>query len=464
MIIRNFYNDKLAAATYLVGCGATGEAILIDPLRNIAPYLQKAKDEGLRIVAVTETHIHADFLSGLRQVVAETGATGYLSDEGDSDWKYAFAGETGMKLVKHGDKILVGNLSLEVIHTPGHTPEHISFLLVDHPAGDTPHSLFTGDFIFAGDVGRPDLLERAAHVVGTMEKGARVLYNSIKETSELPDSLLIWPAHGAGSACGKSLGGSPVTSLGYERKTNWAFQIHDVDEFVKNILEGQPEPPKYFKEMKRLNKLGPSILSDKVNIPELSSENECRFAGSGVQWIDSRKATTCRKGHKKDALVIPQSKNFITWVGWLLEYELPIGLVVDNGDSVAEVVTDLQSIGLDHVVGWIQGSELDNQSTVAIQEITCQDIQSTDTVLDVRGLGEWLKVHMSESIHIPLGYVKDRAQEIPRNQRLVVHCASGGRSPIAVSLLQQLGYDDVVELQGGMNAVQSNCPQLIAIK
>ena len=213
MIIRNFYNDKLAAATYLVGCGATGEAILIDPLRNIAPYLQKAKDEGLRIVAVTETHIHADFLSGLRQVVAETGATGYLSDEGDSDWKYAFAGETGMKLVKHGDKILVGNLSLEVIHTPGHTPEHISFLLVDHPAGDTPHSLFTGDFIFAGDVGRPDLLERAAHVVGTMEKGARVLYNSIKETSELPDSLLIWPAHGAGSACGKSLGGSPVTSL-----------------------------------------------------------------------------------------------------------------------------------------------------------------------------------------------------------------------------------------------------------
>ena len=220
MIIRNFYDDKLAQASYLVGCAATGEAIVIDPLRDIQQYLDMAEAQNLRITAVTETHIHADYLSGSRELAAATGARLFLSDEGDDLWKYAYANKSGATLVKDGDVIRIGNLTLKVMHTPGHTPEHISFLLTDHPMSNEPHSLFTGDFVFVGDVGRPDLLERAANFEGTMEAGARTLFRSLRKLDELADSLLIWPGHGAGSACGKALGGSPVTTLGYERKTN----------------------------------------------------------------------------------------------------------------------------------------------------------------------------------------------------------------------------------------------------
>jgi len=238
MIIRNFFEPKLAQASYLVGCAKTGEAIVIDPLRDIAQYLEMAAAEGLRITHITETHIHADYLSGTRELAAATGAKVYLSDEGGSDWTYEFSSDPNVSLMKDGFVIRVGNLSLKAVHTPGHTPEHMSFLLTDHPASEEPHSFFTGDFIFAGDVGRPDLLERAASFQGTMEKGARVLFQSIQATAALPDSLLIWPAHGAGSACGKSLGGSPVTSLGYERKANWAFQIKSEEAFVEAVLAG----------------------------------------------------------------------------------------------------------------------------------------------------------------------------------------------------------------------------------
>ncbi|MEI7985449.1 MAG: MBL fold metallo-hydrolase, partial [Armatimonadota bacterium] len=181
MIIRNFYDEKLAQASYLVGCAVTGEAIVIDPLRDIDQYLAMATAQGLHITAVTETHIHADFLSGSRELSAATGATMYLSDEGDDLWKYSFADDSKAVLIKDGYKIKIGNLTLEAVHTPGHTPEHLSFLLVDHPASELPHSFFTGDFIFLGDVGRPDLLERAANFVGTMEKGARVLFSSLKK-------------------------------------------------------------------------------------------------------------------------------------------------------------------------------------------------------------------------------------------------------------------------------------------
>ena len=240
MYLKRFYDENLAHASYLVGCQASGEAVVIDAGRDVRPYLGDAEAQGLKIVAVTETHIHADFLSGSRQLAQETGAKMYLSKEGGADWQYQFASENDV-MVGDGDVIKIGNLTLDVMHTPGHTPEHISFILTDHPASEKPIGAFTGDFVFVGDVGRPDLLEKAAGLKDTMKKGAVDLFHSLKRFKELPDHLQIWPAHGAGSACGKALGAVPSSVLGYEKIANWAFKITAEEEFVDAILDGQPK-------------------------------------------------------------------------------------------------------------------------------------------------------------------------------------------------------------------------------
>lgn len=449
MIIRNFYNDKLAQASYLVGCQATGEAIVIDPLRDVQPYLQMAESQGLRIVAVTETHIHADYLSGTRQLAAQTGATMYLSDEGGPDWTYAFGQDPNVVLMKDGHVIRFGNLTLKAIHTPGHTPEHLSFLLTDHPAGEQPHSFFTGDFLFASDVGRPDLLERAANIANTMEKGARILFQSIQKTASLPDSLLVWPAHGSGSACGKALGGSPVTSLGYERATNWAFQIKDEGKFVDEVLAGQPEPPHYFAMMKRLNKQGPAVLPAMPNPPHLET--------TIGQAIDVRSGASIRGGFEPGAIAIPSGKGLTNWSGWLLDYEKPYTLIADSEEQAVQAALDMASIGLDHIQGW----RLPQGDLTPIEDVTCSQIQEGDFVLDVRGANEFAEVHMAKAAHIPLGYLSGRLEELPRDRRIVVHCASGGRSPIAVSILRKAGFEQVAEISGGIQQVQQRCPVLL---
>ncbi|WP_145653444.1 MBL fold metallo-hydrolase, partial [Bacillus paralicheniformis] len=213
MLLRYFYDEKLAHASYLVGCQKTGEAIVIDPGRNLKPYLQAAEDEGLNITAAAETHIHADFVSGARELGATHQAKLYLSDEGDADWKYQYVDELKHQLVKDGDRFSIGNLMFEVMHTPGHTPESISFLLTDGGGNaDRPIGIFTGDFVFVGDIGRPDLLEKAAGIKGTSQSGAREMFKSLGKFKQLPDYLQVWPAHGAGSACGKALGAIPTTT------------------------------------------------------------------------------------------------------------------------------------------------------------------------------------------------------------------------------------------------------------
>ncbi|MBA3533266.1 MAG: MBL fold metallo-hydrolase, partial [Ardenticatenales bacterium] len=254
MILRYLYDSNLAQASYLVGCAATGEALIIDPNREVEQYIAAAAREGLRITAVTETHIHADFLSGARELADKTGARLYLSDEGGPEWSYGFA-HLGLK---DGDTFMVGNVRLEALHTPGHTPEHVAFLLTDTANAAEPMGIFSGDFVFVGDIGRPDLLESAAGVADSKEPGARTLYRSVQRFKQYPDYLQLWPGHGAGSACGKALGAIPSTTLGYERRFNWAFTTQDEESFIATVLDGQPEPPRYFAQMKRLNKVGPA--------------------------------------------------------------------------------------------------------------------------------------------------------------------------------------------------------------
>ena len=353
MILKRFYDEKLAHASYLVGCEATDEAIVIDPGRNVDPYIEAANKEDVRITAVTETHIHADLLSGARELSARTGAQMFLSDEGTEEWKYAFADDPKVTLVKDGDSIRVGYVRLDVLASPGHTPEHICFIMTDEAAAERPLGAFTGDFVFVGDVGRPDLLERAANIKGTMEAGGRQLFSSIQKFRNFDDGLIIWPAHGAGSSCGKSLGGVPVSSLGYEKLSNWALKIDDEQEFVDEVLSGQPEPPKYFAMMKKLNKEGPAVLGGFKTPPRLAGERLLGLLESGEQVVDMRPVAIAMNKPIPGTTNIQMGKSFTNWAGWLLKYDRPIYLISESEADVEQAVRDLASIGLDDVEGWL---------------------------------------------------------------------------------------------------------------
>ena len=463
MLLKHIYDPKLAQASYLIGCQATGEAVVVDPNRDVEQYVNLAEDEGLRITHVTETHIHADFVSGARELASVTGAQLYLSDEGDADWKYRFAKSAGAQLVRDGDEFKVGNLRFQVMHTPGHTPEHISFLVTDTLATDRPIGVLTGDFVFVGDVGRPDLLEKAAKVVGTMEAGARTLFRSLQRFKELPDHLQIWPGHGAGSACGKALGAVPQSTVGYEKIANWGLRAENEAEFVAGVLAGQPEPPRYFAEMKRINKEGPPILGGFHRPERLPLAQLEQRLTAGEVIVDTRPAAEFAAGHVPGTINIPLNRSFNTWAGWLIPYGRDFSLIAhahDGHAAIDEAVRDLAFIGLDAVAGYFSaevidqwkaaGHELGKIPQVSSSELAERVRDGNVAVLDVRGQAEWEEGHMPGVPNIPVGYLAERLEEIPRDRPLVVHCQSGSRSAIAASVLRASGFQDVSNLSGGI--------------
>ena len=460
MLLKRIYDESLAQASYLIGCPATGEALVVDPNRDVAQYVKAAADEDLTITHVTETHIHADFVSGSRELAKITGAELLLSDEGGPDWKYAFAKEAGARLLHDGDTFMVGNLKFEVLHTPGHTPEHISFLVTDTPATDKPMGAVTGDFVFVGDVGRPDLLEKAAKIVGTMEAGARTLYRSLNRFKQLPDYLQIWPGHGAGSACGKALGAVPFSTLGYEKIANWGFGAATEDEFVEMVLAGQPEPPKYFAEMKRINKEGPRLLGGFHRPRLLSSDSIDALLRDRKMVVDTRNAEAFAAGHIPGTINIPINKSFTTWAGWLVPFHTEFYLVADDG--IDESVRDLAMIGLDQIAGYFNtdvvgkwaassGQELETIGQIDAGELASRIRSNEVTVIDVRGHAEWEGAHLPGVENIPVGYINDRLGEVPASKPVVVQCQSGSRSAIAASVLQASGIKNVVNLTGGIS-------------
>ena len=321
MFFRRFYDDQLAQASYLLGCQATGQALVVDPNRHVEPYLRAAEAEGLRVTHVTETHIHADFVSGARELAERAVARLLLSDAGGADWRYRYAAAACAEPLRDGSSFRVGAIECTVRHTPGHTPEHLTFLVTDTAAATEPMGALTGDFLFVGDVGRPDLLERVAHVAGTMEAGARQLFRSLQRFATLPDYLQIWPGHGAGSACGKALGAVPQSTLGYERRFNWAFGIVNEDEFVRAVLAGQPDPPRYFAEMKRINRDGPRVLGRMPRPARLTVDDLALALADGAPVVDTRPAHDYVAGAVPGTINIPAGRAFTTWAGWLLPYE-----------------------------------------------------------------------------------------------------------------------------------------------
>lgn len=458
MLLKRFYDDQLAQASFLVGCQATGEALVLDPTRDADQYLAAATAEGLRVTHVTETHIHADFVSGSRELATRTGAALLLSAEGGPDWQYRFAKDAGATLLHDGDSFMVGNVRFDVIHTPGHTPEHITFIVTDTPATLRPLGAFTGDFIFVGDVGRPDLLERAAHVEGTMEASARQLFRSLRRFAEQPDYLQLWPGHGAGSACGKALGAMPQTTLGYERVVNWAFGISDEDEFVRAVLAGQPEPPAYFAQMKRINRNGPPILGTWPAPPELKPEALADKLSAGGIIVDLRPTSEFAQGHVPGTLNIPLNKSFSTWAGSLLPYDRDLYLIApDTGARAADAIRALTMIGLDRVRGifppsaitaWGTHRELEQVAQVDAAGLAARS--GDVTVIDVRNQSEWDAGHIAGAVHLPLATLAARLDELPRDTPLVLQCQGGGRSSIASALLQANGIKNVSNLRGGI--------------
>ena len=454
MYLKYFYDEKLAQASYLVGCAKTGEALVVDPMRAITPYLRAAEKEGLRITHVTETHIHADFVSGSRELAAATGATLYLSDMGDADWKYAFADDPTVILVRDGDTWMVGNVKVEVVHTPGHTPEHIAFMITDTAGANRPIGVFSGDFLFAGDVGRPDLLEEAAGYKGTKEVGARQQYQTVQRFQAMPDYLQIWPGHGAGSACGKALGAMPSTTLGYEKLFNPAFQHGDEATFVRWLLDGQPEPPKYFAQMKKVNKLGPALLSQLPAPVNFDRRMLNAVVADGGQVIDLRDRGQFAFSYVPGTVNIPaDSTSYVTYLGWLVDYARPVYLLLPSIDSEPSVLSDLRSIGIDDVPGYFS-PEVAAHDTQALPMITAKELarrlpQNGLTILDVRGKNEYTARHVVGAKHVPLGYLPDRLHEIPRTTPVITQCASGYRSQIAASLLQAAGFENVIAMNEG---------------
>jgi hydroxyacylglutathione hydrolase len=463
VFFRQIYDRKLAQYSYLIGCQATREAVVVDPMRDVDVYLDMAASEGLKLVVAAETHIHADFLSGAREL-AERGVTVHVSAEGGADWQSEWLKGSAYshRLLRNGDHFMIGRIRFNVWHTPGHTPEHVCYLVTDTPAGASiPVGLLSGDFVFVGDVGRPDLLETAAGQVGSMESGARNLYDSIRAFRGLDPSIQLWPAHGAGSACGKSLGAVPMSTVGYELAANPSIAAAtDPDAFVAYILEGQPEPPLYFARMKRDNRDGPAVLGA-LPEPRLIPPNKLAdLAGAtGVAVLDTRTWDEYRHAHLPGALFVPLNSAFNTVAGCYVPEKMPIVLLVSEA-RLREAVVDLVHVGLDQIIGYATPDMFrayaPKGKTASIAQIEPEDIDRTVAsgafLLDVRREAELLERGRIAGAHnIAHTRLLARMSEVPRNQPVVVHCASGSRSTYAAGLLDRLGYR-VTNVAGGFEA------------
>jgi hydroxyacylglutathione hydrolase len=459
MILERIFDELLAQASYLIGCEETKTAIVIDPNRDVDQYVELAAAKKLTITHVTETHIHADFVSGARELARRTKAELILSGSGGRDWQYAFAGDADARIVRHSDTIDVGTVHITVRETPGHTPEHICFLVTDRTLSDRPVGMATGDFIFAGDVGRPDLLEKAANVEGASQVLAKALFQSIRATRNLPDYLQLWPGHGAGSACGKSLGAMPSTTLGFERVANWAFQIEEEAAFVAEALAGQPEPPAYFARMKQLNRDDPPTAPALKTLPRLDVGALETALGDGTAVIDVRSSADFAAGHIPSTLSVPLGTSLPKWAGTLLSYDQDIVLLADTADRIRRARHALMLIGMDRVVGqggkplrtaWAKA----HGPLATVTRLEMQDLSSADgrTIVDVRGVAEFRDGHVPGSVHHYLGDLAESMQSASRDQPIALYCKSGTRASIAASILQAQGFTDVAVAPGGIDA------------
>ncbi len=458
MFLRQIFDPRLSQYAYVIGCQRTGEAIVVDPERDVERYRQVAAENDLKIVAVAETHIHADFVSGARALVEAGGVQAYLSTEGGADWQSEWARDRPDVTHLHdGDHFFVGRIRFDVRHTPGHTPEHICFVVTDEGGGATePIALLSGDFLFVGDAGRPDLLESAAGIGGTQQKGANDLYTSLRRLDGLSDFLQVLPAHGAGSACGKALGAVPSSTLGYERRFNPTLRLAlhgGADDFAASILTGQPEPPLYFAEMKRVNRAGPDLAARGPTPPAWTVEKAMAAVERGeIVLLDTRARTEFLQAHLRGSLYAPAAGSFSDFAGSYLAPDDKIVLVVEREEIAAAAALELFRIGFDHIAGWVRAAELPaaGEALAQVQRVRFDELESWlakhpgTSILDVRRAAEFAGGHLRGAKNIAHTRLRARLAEVPEAPFVLVHCQSGMRALAAVAFLRRLGRDAVM--------------------
>src|SRR5690625_69012 len=458
MLLERIYDEDLAQASYLIGCQARGEAIVVDPRRDIDVYLNLAEANDMEIIAVTETHIHADYLSGTRELARATGAQMYVSDEGGPDWTYG-PGFEGAVRMTDGDEIAVGNITVTAVHTPGHTPEHLSFLVTDGAQSNEPGFMLTGDFVFVGDLGRPDLLDEAAGGIDTRFGGAKALFRSLKEKFlTLPDYVQVLPAHGSGSACGKALGAVPTSTVGYERHFSWwAKYLRDDDEegFISVLLAGQPDAHAYFGRMKIENREGPALLGTPA-APRLYSAAELAeaIAADTVVFIDTRPIDEVHTGTPARALNIPGVEKAATYGAWAYAPQResrPIVLLAANAEEASAYRNPFVRVGIDAVAGYISslaGLELVEPQVIEVAELA---EFGHALLLDMRNTTEYAEGHLPGARQLSAGRALWHTDTLPRTGTIVTYCQSGTRNGVGASALRRAGFD-VAELAGSFEA------------
>jgi hydroxyacylglutathione hydrolase len=461
MLFERFEDSGLSQFSYAVGCPGAEAVAIVDPRRDVDVYETFAADRNVEITHVLETHVHADFASGARELAERTGASLCLSayDEGE---KYDV--QFPHRELEDGSTLDLGSVRIRALHTPGHTPEHLSFLVYDtHRSADVPEVMLSGDFLFVGSLGRPDLLGEESK-----RELARRLFASVREKlAPLPDGLEVHPGHGAGSMCGAGMSARPLTTLGFERVANPYLDPGLTEQaFVEKILGSAPPFPPYYRRMKTLNAEGPPILGDLPGRDPIPVEEFHALVEAGNVVVDLRDQLAFGGGHVPGALGIGVDGSLSTWAAWVVPYDQPILLIPETPFAVDPAVRALVRVGLDRIRGWLEGGmnawrqeglPIATLPQMSIPELA-RALESRDPVdvLDVRADGEWSAGHIEGAIHVHGGLLEDRLDEVPRNGRpLAVICGSGYRSTVAASVLKRAGFGDVRNVPGGMRAWRS---------
>ena len=454
MILKQYYLGCLAHASYLIVDEVSGEAAVVDPQRDIDQYVVDAAELGCHIGHVFLTHMHADFIAGHLELRDREGATIYLGAQASAEYEFTPMAD--------GDQVAVGDVLLEVLETPGHSPESISILVYDPEHGvNKPYAVLTGDTLFIGDVGRPDL---RASLGWSADRLASMLFDSLRDKLlPLPDETLVYPAHGAGSLCGKNLSTDTVSTIGVQRSYNYALQAMSRERFVELVTTDQPDTPAYFTYDAVLNSRERPTLDQALEreLQPLSLAQLLAIVDDGAQLLDTRDAAEFEGAHLEGALNIGLGGSFATWCGTLLDPERPV-VVIAEPQRELEAATRLGRIGFDTVAGYLVGGmqELEDapQLVGRIERITAGslaeqlDSAQPPVVIDVRNPGEWGASHIEGAVNVPLSQLAGRVDELARDRKLIVYCASGYRSAVAVSLLRREGLTEVANLVGGLGA------------
>lgn len=450
MFFKQFYLGCLAQASYMVG--SEGEAAVVDPRRDVDEYLDEASRQGLAIRHVIETHLHADFVSGHRELARRTGAKIYFGARANAGFDHV--------AVKEGDEIRFGRVVLRFLETPGHTPESVCVLVFDRSAGDEPQAVLTGDTLFIGDVGRPDL---AAGTGVTAAELAGMLYDSLHgKLLALPDSVAVYPAHGAGSLCGKNISSETSSTIGQQRRFNYALRPMSREDFVRMVTTDLPEAPAYFPRDVAINRQGASALGELPDVPELPAGELELLRDRRVRVLDTRSAAAYGTAHIHGSTHIGLSGQFASWAGALLSADAPIALVAEDPERVREARLRLARVGLENVVGSLAGGIAAWQAAglplSSTEQITVDELhrrlaeRRVEQLLDVRRPGEWKEGHIASAKHIPLHELARRSAELDVARPTTLLCAGGYRSSIATSLLEGAGLRHLTNVVGGMAA------------